>query len=186
MEVWIGLVGVVIGALAAVAVQWIQLRATDQRADKQALLDVCANIVGLEHLFRHRIWAYKRTGDETKLDEWPIGERRLADARVLILSADDRLRKALLDLRNSGAEFSVSRDADEAEFEELSRAHWASLWRFQIEANRIVSGSRRRRRANLSESERWGESASEGAQLYDEFLERRAAGSKWWEMKGTS
>ena len=145
MDAAIGLIGVIAGALIALYSQRFQQRAGEDTDIRKVLLQQCANVVALEHDFRHRVFDHRERKLPNTLPEWPRSKRREAEAQILILSTNDQLRDQLLLLRRKGAALAAALEAADEQFRPAAEEHRTALWRFQDLAHGAVTELRRPR-----------------------------------------
>ena len=138
MGVWIGLVGVVAGALIALVSQYLIRNSEARERRDTLLLEQLAMIIALSGDYRDRVWQERKKVATDVVAAWDIGSYRLAEAKLRILSQDTNLLDALMALNRRGGELGVSwrlSPEDEAQTEAAWKAHKAALERF------IASGS---------------------------------------------
>ena len=149
MGAWIGLVGVVAGALIALVSQYL-IRNSEARERRDALLlEQLAIIIALSGDYRDRVWQERKKVATGVVAAWDIGSYRLAEAKLRILSQDTNLLDALMALNQRGGELGVSwrlSPEDEAQTEIAWKAHKAALERF------IAAGSTTFRRQRFRDS----------------------------------
>jgi hypothetical protein len=103
MDAWIGLAGVIAGAMIALSGQYL-MRRTDARERSEALLlEQAAMVVALSKDYRNRVWEERNNIAANVVGAWDIGAFRLAEARLHILSNDPETLRTLNGLRRSGA-----------------------------------------------------------------------------------
>ena len=136
MAAWIGLIGVVAGALLAFCGQYLnrKLELLDRRAG--LLLEQAAVIVSMSEDFRNRVWAERNNLATDAVQEWDYGAYRLAEARLLILCRTRAVVAAIHCLRKSGHALDNSwrlPDRDESEIDAAWQSQRLAIDRF-IEA----------------------------------------------------
>jgi len=102
MDAWIGLAGVIAGALIAFSGQYLLRRSEKQERSETLLLEQAALIVALSEDFRNRVWEERNNIATDVVGAWDIGSQRLAEARLRILSGDPEILDALEKLHWSG------------------------------------------------------------------------------------
>jgi hypothetical protein len=134
----VGLVGVLIGAVIAAAVQ-VSVRRSEGRDRWTAeLLQSCAEIYALESTFRTAADRVERGGSMSLLENWPRSERRVAEAKVLLLTTDDELARALSTLTDAGKRRWRS-VRDEPHREDARRGeHYEAMLAFSDTARRAI------------------------------------------------
>ena len=133
MGAWIGLVGVVAGALIALVSQYLIRNSEARERRDTLLLEQLAMIIALSGDYRDRVWQERKKVVTDVVAAWDIGSYRLAEAKLRILSQDTNLLEALMALNRSGGELGVSwrlSPEDEAQTEAAWKAHKAALERF--------------------------------------------------------
>ena len=133
MGVWIGLVGVVAGALIALVSQYLIRNSEARERRDTLLLEQLAMIIALSGDYRDRVWQERKKVATDVVAAWDIGSYRLAEAKLRILSQDTNLLDALMALNRRGGELGVSwrlSPEDEAQTEAAWKAHKAALERF--------------------------------------------------------
>lgn len=104
MSAFAGLLGVLVGALVTGVVQF-RLRQSEKRERwLSELLQSCAEVYALESMFRHHVWRALKHGDRDSLSGWPLMDRRVAEAKVMLLTTDDGLVTALERVRTTGTD----------------------------------------------------------------------------------
>jgi hypothetical protein len=133
MGAWIGLVGVVAGALVALVSQYL-IRNSEARDRRDALLlEQLTMVIALSEDYRDRVWRERNKLATGVVATWDIGSYRLAEAKLKILCRDSNLLATLVALNRSGIELGTSwslSSEDEARTEAAWRAHKAALEQF--------------------------------------------------------
>ena len=133
MGAWIGLVGVVAGALVALVSQYI-IRNSEARERRDALLlKQLAMVIALSEDYRDRIWRERNMIATGVVASWDIGSYRLAEAKLKILCQDSNLLATLVALNRRGGELGTSwslSPEDESRTEAAWKAHKAALEQF--------------------------------------------------------
>jgi hypothetical protein len=104
MYAWIGLVGVVAGALIAIGGQFLNHRSQVRVQNADRLLEQLALIVALSEDFRNRVWEERNDVADQVVRAWDLGAYRLAEARLRILCPDPALLSALKVVHDAGSE----------------------------------------------------------------------------------
>jgi hypothetical protein len=133
MGAWIGLVGVVAGALVALVSQYLIRNSEARERRGTLLLEQLAMVIALSEDYRDRVWRERNKVATGVAATWDIGSYRLAEAKLKILCQDSNLLASLVALNRSGIELGTSRSLspeDEARTEAAWKAHKAALERF--------------------------------------------------------
>jgi hypothetical protein len=102
MAAWIGLAGVVVGALMALTGQYLIGRTERNERSTGLLVEQYAVVVALSEDFRNQVWE-ERTGAATSVvGGWDYRTYRPAAARLRVLSQDREFLAALHALTKSG------------------------------------------------------------------------------------
>lgn len=104
MYAWIGLAGVVAGALIAIGGQSLNHRSQVRVQNADRLLERLALIVALSEDFRNRVWEERNNVADKVVREWDLGAYRLAEARLKILCPSPGLLSALEVLHDAGSD----------------------------------------------------------------------------------
>ena len=102
MATWVGVVGVLAGALIAFGGQYLMGRSERQERNETLLLEQCALIIALSQDYRNRVWEERHQVASDVVGRWDIGTYRLAEARLQLLSGEPKLLAALEALHKSG------------------------------------------------------------------------------------
>ena len=102
MATWVGLIGVLAGALIAFGGQYLVGRSDRQERNEALLLEQCALLIALSEDYRNRIWEERHQVASDVVAKWDIGTYRLAEARLRILSREPKFVAALEALHKSG------------------------------------------------------------------------------------
>lgn len=102
MATWVGLIGVLAGALIAFAGQYLVGRSERQERNEALLLEQCALLIALSEDYRNRVWEERHQVADDVVGKWDIGTYRLAEARLRVLSRDSKLLAAIEVLHQSG------------------------------------------------------------------------------------
>lgn len=148
---WIGLVGVVAGALIAFGGQYLMRHADRQERSDALLLEQFAQVIALCEDYRNRVWMERLQVAGNVVDKWDFGTYRLAEARVRVLSQDPKLMAALEALLETGLELDKAwrfTSSDEAAVDKAWKANREAIERFvavssQMIQHRLTLGFRR-------------------------------------------
>ena len=139
MGAWIGLAGVIAGALVAFVSQYV-LRGAETRDRRDSLvLEQLATLIAMSEDFRNRVWEERHKVASGVVADWDIRTHRLAEARLQLLCTDDGLLSALGSLPATGQELGRtwrSSPEDEARVQSAWEAHRTAMSQF------ITAGSR--------------------------------------------
>jgi hypothetical protein len=124
MDGFLGLVGAAVGAAIAICGQLVTTRTERRSRVAELLLEQCAQAVALEEDFRDRLWEERRLGHAGRVDAWNAGAKGLADARLRLLSRDERLLSAARELGESGTALAGYWRSGQRESDEIDR-----LWK---------------------------------------------------------
>ncbi len=133
MGAWIGLVGVVAGALVALVSQYVIRNSEARERRDTLLLEQLAMVIALSADYRDRVWQERNRVATGVAAAWDMRSYRLAEAKLKILCQDSNLLAALMALNESGIELGKSwglSSEDEAQTEAAWKAHKAALERF--------------------------------------------------------
>jgi hypothetical protein len=103
MTAWVGLAGVIAGAIIAFAGQDIMRRGDKRERFDALLLEQFADIIALSEDFRNRIWEERKQVASDVVGKWDLGAYRHAEARLRILSQEPNVKTALETLHEAGA-----------------------------------------------------------------------------------
>lgn len=102
MAAWIGLAGVVAGALVALGGQYLLRRTESQERNDTLLLEQFALIIALSEDYRNRVWEERNQVATDVVNAWDLGAYRLAEARLRVLSRGSAVVTALEVLHEAG------------------------------------------------------------------------------------
>lgn len=102
MQAWIGLVGVIAGAVIALSGQYLTRRSEVRERQQTLLLEQCALVTALAEDFRNRVWEERNQVAEGVVARWDLGAYRLAQARLRILCDETGVLSALQVLSEAG------------------------------------------------------------------------------------
>ena len=108
MGAWIGLVGVVAGALLTLASQHLIRNSEIRERRDTFLLEQLAIIVALSYDYQNRIWEERHGIAAGVVAAWDFGTYRLAEAKIRILCQDRKVLSALTSLNQTGGELGRS------------------------------------------------------------------------------
>ena len=152
MAEWIGLAGVVAGAVIAFGGQYLLRRAERQDRNDALLLEQFAIIIALSEDYRNRVWEERNQVANSVVNAWDLGTYRLAEARLRVLSRDSAVVAALKVLHEAGTQLGKAwrlGSSDEAAVNRAWVAHRKAIEQFVAASSRAVrrrtaSGLRRR------------------------------------------
>lgn len=121
MQTWAALLSAVAGGAIALAGQYLTRRLDTRSRGSELLLELCATIVALSEDFRNRLWEERLLGHTGRVDTWDLAGARLAEARLRILSKDQRLLGALDEVTKSGGSLGAYWRRGQVEEDELQR-----------------------------------------------------------------
>ena len=129
---WVGLIGVIAGALIAFGSQYLVSRTERQERNTGFVLEQCALVIALSEDHRSRVWEERQGTAVDLVAKWDIGAYRLAEARLRVLSQEPNLLAALEALRESGKELGLAwfGAVDEAVVDTAWAANRAAIERF--------------------------------------------------------
>ncbi|MFG1936311.1 hypothetical protein [Micromonospora tulbaghiae] len=139
-----GLIGALIGAIAALAGQLLSIRATARRQLILRLHEACAIVWMLEQEVDYAAWEALR-GKVGRLDSWDFSARRKAEAEIRLLSTRNDLLNGLKALTAAGIKLSIAVSVDQSsldhdEVKMLRIKHRDALERFENQA-RVAIGA---------------------------------------------
>lgn len=138
MATWASLIGVIIGATITFIGQFVVQRIARRTDNVTLVLEQCALLVALNEDFRNRLWEEREGLSEKSVSKWAVGEFRLAEARLRILSGDSVLIDALNQLRSSGQELGTLWRTQRRKDDTL-----ATLWKRNTSAqNEFINAAR--------------------------------------------
>ena len=151
MAGWIGLAGVVAGALIALGGQYFLRRTERQDRNDALLLEQFALIIALSEDYRNRLWEERNQVASDVVNAWDLGTYRLAEARLRVLSRDSAVVAALRVLHEAGTQLGHAwrlGPRDEATVDSAWVAHREAIERFvaassQALRRRTTQGLRR-------------------------------------------
>lgn len=143
MAAWIGLVGVVAGALIAFGGQYLARRTERQERNDALLLEQFALVIALSEDYRNRVWEEHNQVASNVVGKWDIGTYRLAEARLRVLSQEPKVVAALEALQEAGSALGRAwrlgpGRSDEAAVDSAWVAHRAALDRFVAVSSRVI------------------------------------------------
>ena len=141
MTEWIGLVGVIAGALTAFGGQYLMRRTERQERYSALLLEQFALIIALSEDFQGRVWEERHqvASDVVGKRDWLT--LRLAHARLRVLSHDPKVMAALRELYDAGANLDKAwrlASADEVAVDNAYKAHHDAIERFIAVSSRVI------------------------------------------------
>jgi hypothetical protein len=117
----VALLSAVAGGAIALAGQYLTRRLDTRSRNVEMLLELCATIVALSEDFRNRLWEERLLGHTGRVDSWNLTDARLAEARLRIVSRDQRLLAALNEVTKSGGSLGAYWRRGQIEEDELQR-----------------------------------------------------------------
>jgi hypothetical protein len=153
MSAWIGLAGVVAGALIALLSQHLLRLLAVRDRENDLLLEQLATVLALEEDFRNRVWLEREELSDDAVAGWDLAASLLAAARLRILCPDGDLIMALDSLKEAGKELAMSRTfapQDKQRIQAAWEAHRSALDQFVDVSSRMMRrGQTSRRRRSL-------------------------------------
>lgn len=141
MTEWIGLAGVVAGALLAFSGQYLLRRTERQERNDTLLLEQFALIIALSEDYRNRVWEERNQLASGVVNAWDLGAYRLAEARLRVLSQDPSLVAALEALHEAGGQLGKTwrlTPSDEAAVDNARTAHRAAIEQFIAASSHVL------------------------------------------------
>lgn len=141
MATWVGLVGVLAGALIAFGSQYLLSKTERHERNTGFLLEQCAILISLSEDYRNRVWEERHHIAADVVAKWDLGAYRLAQARLMVLSQEPDFLAAIEALYESGKALGRSwriGSADEASLDENWRAHRTAINRFVAVSSKVV------------------------------------------------
>jgi hypothetical protein len=138
---WVGLVGVIAGALIAFGSQHLLSRSERRERNTGLLLEQCATVVALSEEQRNRVWEERRAVADGVVAKWDIGTYRLAEARIKILYREPDLLAALDELHRAGTALGRAwrlNTGDEAAVDAAWAGHREAINRFIVVSSEAV------------------------------------------------
>lgn len=131
-ELIVGLIGVLVGAGAALGGQLIVRRRQERERWVSLLLEECSRIYALEDTYTGAIWeAFGEPKNPGRLQDWSRADRLMAQARLTIICTDDELISTLNWLRDNGrAVWHAASNGDTDEWARLRDLHRDRLTHF--------------------------------------------------------
>jgi hypothetical protein len=143
MAVWIGLIGVLAGALIAFGGQYLMRREERHERNTALLLEQSAVIVALSYDYRNRVWEERNQLANDAVANWDVGTYRLAEARLRILAPEPDFVAALTAVRKTGIALGTAwrlSPADEAAIESAWSAHNDAIGQFIAASSKVTQG----------------------------------------------
>lgn len=141
MTEWIGLAGVVAGALLAFSGQYLLRHTERQERNDTLLLEQFALIIALSEDYRNRVWEERNQVARGVVNRWDLGAYRLAEARLRVLSRDSALVTALETLHEAGGQLGKAwrlTSSDEAAVTSAWVAHRAAIEQFVAASSQVL------------------------------------------------
>jgi hypothetical protein len=142
---WIGLAGVIAGALIAFIGQYLLRRNERNDRNNTLVLEQAALLIALSEDFRSGIWAERKQLATDSVGEWDLGAYRLADARLRLLSPSSAVVAEMEPLRETGKDLGKAWQlalADAAAFDTAWEAHRVAIERFIAASSRALASGR--------------------------------------------
>jgi hypothetical protein len=142
---WIGLAGVIAGALIAFVGQYLLRRNERNDRNSTLMLEQAALLIALSEDFRNRIWAERKQLATNFVGGWDIGAYRLAEARLRLLSPSSAVVAELEPLRETGKDLGKAWQlvpADTAAIDTAWEAHRVAIERFIAASSRALASGR--------------------------------------------
>jgi len=144
MAAWIGLVGVVAGALIAFGGQYLTRRSDRQERNDALLLEQFAQVIALSEDYRNRVWEERKQVASDVVGKWDFGTYRLAEARLRVLSQDPKLIAALEALHETGVELGKAwrfTPGDQSAVDNAWKANREAIERFVAVSSQMIQHS---------------------------------------------
>jgi hypothetical protein len=145
MAEWIGLAGVLAGALIALGGQYL-LRSTERKDRISTLvLEQSALLIAMSEDFRGRIWAERNEAATGLVEAWDAGAYRLAEARLRLLSPGSAVAAELESLRETGKDLGKAwslAPGDTAVVDSAWKAYRVAIDRFVAVSSRALAPGR--------------------------------------------
>jgi hypothetical protein len=141
MAAWVGLVGVIAGALVAFGGQYLMGRSERQERSAAILLEQCAVLIALSEDFRGRVWDERNIPGSDAVGKWDGERYGLAEARLRLLSQEPDFLAALEALRESGKALAQAWDraaSDEAAVDGAWREYRRAITQFVTVGSRLI------------------------------------------------
>lgn len=147
MQVWIGLVGVIAGAVIALGGQYVTRRSEVRERQETLLLEQCALVVALSEDFRNRVWEERHNVAEGVVARWDLGAYRMAQARLRIMCNEPDVLSALGTLSQAGGDLGkmwrLSPDS-EKDVQEAWEVHRSAINSFIACSSQLLRAQARR------------------------------------------
>jgi len=159
MATWVGLIGVLAGALIAFGGQYLVGRSERQERNEALLIEQCALLIALSEDYRNRVWEERHQVASDVIGRWDIGTYRLAEARLRVLSREPKLLAAVEALHKSGTALGKAwrlGSNNEAMVDSAWAAHRGAVDRFIAVSSQMIP-----RRPTISHRRQHVDSASQ-------------------------
>lgn len=138
---WVGLIGVLAGALIAFGGQYLTGRTERQERSAAILLEQCAVLIASSEDFRGRVWEERNFPGSDAVGKWDGETYRLAEARLRLLSQESDFLAALEALRESGKALAKAWDhaaSDEAAVDSAWLEYRSAITQFVTVGSRLI------------------------------------------------
>jgi hypothetical protein len=143
MYAWVGLAGVIAGAIITLGGQYVTRRSELRERQKSLLLEQCALLVALSEDYRNRVWEERNAVAAGVVAAWDLGAYRLAQARLRILCREAGVLNAIEVLGKAGTQLGrawrlAPQDAEGVE--SAWQSHKSALKTFVAASSELVHG----------------------------------------------
>ena len=138
---WVGLIGVLAGALIAFGGQYLMGRSERQERSAAILLEQCAVLIASSEDFRGRVWEERNSPGRDVVGKWDGETYGLAEARLRLLSQESDFLAALEALRESGKALAKAWDqaaSDEAAVDSAWLEYRSAITQFVTVGSRLI------------------------------------------------
>lgn len=101
-EIIFGILGALIGGSLAVTGQLVVRRREEREHWVSVLLEEAARLAMLEDIYMTAVWVAFHEHNRQPLQDWPLGDRQMAAAKLRLVSTDSQLGPTVEDLRKNG------------------------------------------------------------------------------------
>jgi hypothetical protein len=143
MEAWVGLAGVVAGALIAFGGQYLSRRSEVRERNSMLLLEQVTVLAALSEDYRNRVWEERNQVASNVVATWDYHAYRLTEARLRILCREPHVLSALQTLDKAGGDLGVAwrlEPRDEGRVQAAWESHRAALDNFITVSSRLMRG----------------------------------------------
>jgi hypothetical protein len=152
MDAWIGLVGVIAGAVVALGGQYVTRRSEARERQEALLLEQCALLVALSGDYLNRVWEERNQLATDVVASWDLGAYRIAQARLRILCRKPDVLLALDTLSKTGGDLGKAwrlTPDDVGNVDAALDAHRSALDAFTTASSRLLQLRRGRFREEI-------------------------------------